>query len=170
MLRKFLSLILIVVLLISVGVVLAEEDEGETDHGLKVIRSEDEVPFVMFADGRLNANDVDAPVVIFYKYEPRPVIGADGNQAWDHRNHLIWEDELVAIEVLRVQPTGAVDLALRANLDDIEKVVNAAEGEDCCVMENGPISLHYSQSGWFWVEAPKPDGKLYTFQWEGFER
>ncbi len=170
MLRKFLSLGLIVVLLLSVGVIVAQDIEEDVDHTLKVIRSEDSAPFVMFADGRLNANDVAAPVVVFYKYEPRPVIAADGNQAWDHRNHLIFEDELVAIEVLSVQPTGTVDLALRASLDDIEKAVNASGGTDCCVMENGPVSLHYSQSGWFWVEAMQPDGKLYTFQWEGFER
>jgi hypothetical protein len=166
MLKKLLSLLLVVALLFGVGTVLAQQDE-DVDHGFKVIRpdNEDTPTFATFKDGRINAYDIGAPLVIFYEYETVPVIGPDGNQAWEG-GRLAWEDKLAAIEVLSVDQLGLVNLALRATVEDIQAAVETAGETDCCLIENGPVSLHYSESGWFWVEGQYHDGKPYTFQWE----
>lgn len=168
MLNKLLSALLVVVLVVGVHVVLAQEDEEEVSHGLRLIMLDDDTPsFAMFEDGRLNATDIGAPIVIFYKYEPVRVLDADGNPKWDDGKP-VWADQFAAIEVLSIEETGAATLALRATLDDIRAAVDAAGGVDCCIVENGPVSLHYSESGWFWVEGLYRDGKPYAFQWEGF--
>jgi hypothetical protein len=168
MLRNILSLLLVVALFASVGTVVAQEDEA--DHELKVVNPEDEPQFAMFVDGRLNRYDVAAPVVVFYHYEPTPILNALGLPEYDEDGMMKWHDELTGIDVLRVdEATGAIDLALFADLDTIRAAADGAGSQDCCILENGPISLHYSQSGWFWVEAPEREDKIYTFAWEGFD-
>jgi hypothetical protein len=167
--RKYiLTFALIIALMLAVGAVMAVEEEG--DHDLKIITPEDETPFAMFVDGRLNAYDVAAPVVVFYTYAHQPLLDENGIQAWDNHGHPVWQDVVTGIEVLAVnQVTGGTDLVLNADLASIREAIESAGQDDCCLLENGPYSLHYSQSGRFWVEAPFGDGKTYSFDWQALE-
>lgn len=54
----------------------------------------------------------------------------------------------------------------RISSEDMLRMIKKGGGADCCIMANGSVSLHYSQSGWFWVEALYPDSKPYSFQWQ----
>ena len=172
MFRRVLALLMILTLLFTVGVVIAAEDEGPGPHNdvHTVIDEDTDIPVPMFQDGRLNGADIAAPVVIFYKTEPVPVLDENGNQMWGEHGGLYFQDKITGIQVLTMNlQTGVIDGALEVSLDELKNMVGAAGGKDCCVGEKGAVSLHYSDSGWFWVQAPDRDGKTYTFQWEGFE-
>jgi hypothetical protein len=144
-------------LLVSAGVVAAQ---GDSDEGLITVGSEDYGRIAMFTDGRLNAFDLAAPVAIYYTkhnvlrpYAPTISV-VDG------------------IEVLAINPvTNNGELALRLTSEEIRHLVEEAGEVDCsCLLERNGYSLHYSRSGWFWVETP-PDreGKVYTYAWEDFQ-
>ena len=168
--RVTLTLFVILALFLSVGTAVAQVDENRHDDIHTVTDEDTGIPVPMFMDGRLNAADLAAPVVIYYTWEKQPVLDEFGNQVWGDQGGLFFRDIVTGIDVLSInQDTGFVSSALHVGVDDIKAMVENASGVDCCVAENGPISLHYSQSGWFWVEAPEREGKLYTFQWEGFD-
>jgi hypothetical protein len=163
--RAFVAL-LIVVMLFSVGTVLAQDLDKDVDHGYHIIRLENEQPFAIFMDGRLNATDIGAPIVVFYKTQPTPVMNPDGTQAWANGRQ-VWEDQVAAFEVLSVRPEGNVDLALSATVEQIKAAVaSAVPGQNQTIVQNGPVSLNYSPTGWFWVQGQYADGKPYTFQWQ----
>ena len=166
MLKKILVALFIFTMLIGFGSVLAQDLEKDVDHGYHIIRLEDGAPFGIFMDGRLNATDIGAPVVIFTKTQPIPVMNPDGTRAWAN-GQPVWEDDLVAFEVLSVRPEGNVNLSVSATVEQIRAAMAAAvPGQDQTIAENGPVSLHYSPSGWMWVQGLYSDGKPYTFQWE----
>ena len=172
MLRIVVAVSMILALVLSVGVVLAEEPDGPGPHSdvHTVVDEDTGIPVPMFQDGRLNAADIAAPVVIYYKTESVPVLDEFGNQMWGDEGGLYFEDVITGIQVLTMNlETGVIDGALEVNLDELKDTVTAAGGKDCCVGEKGAVSLHRSESGWFWVQAPDRDGKTYTFQWEGFD-
>ena len=170
MFRVVSSLLVILALLSSVGVALAQSDEHLHDD-VHAVKDEDTgwvVP--LFQDGRLNNADLAAPVVIYYTWEKRPVIDEFGNQVWGDKGGLYFEDIVTGIDVLSIAPeTGFVDRALHLNMTEIAYMVEMEGGKDCLLAENAGVSLHYSESGWFWVAAPDREGKLYTFQWDGVE-
>jgi hypothetical protein len=155
----------ILALLLSVSTAVAQDD------GIRIVTDEDtDIPVPIFTDGRLNAADMGAPVVIYYTWEKKPVFDEFGRQVWGDQGGLFFEDVVTGIDVLSVNlDTGFVEGALHVGLNDIQTMVDDAGGVDCCLAEKGPISLHYSPSGWFWVQAPEREGKTYTFQWEGFD-
>jgi hypothetical protein len=166
MFRKSLATLFIFAMLMSFGSALAQDLDKDADHGYHIIKLEDGAPFGIFMDGRLNATDIGAPVVVFIRTEPEPVMNPDGTRAWAN-GQPVWEDELVAFEVLSVRPEGNVDLAVSATVEQIkEAMAMAVPGQDQTIAENGPVSLHYSPSGWLWVQGQYSDGKPYTFQWE----
>jgi hypothetical protein len=158
--------LLIVVMLFSAGLTLAQDLDKDVDHGYHIIRLEDEKPFAIFMDGRVNATDIGAPIVVFYKNQSIPVMNPDGTRAWAN-GQPVWEQKPVALEVLAVRPEGKVDLAVSATVEQIKAAITAAEsGENQVIAQNGPVTLNYSPSGWFWVQGQYADGKPYTFQWE----
>ena len=163
MLRKLLAALTILALLLSVSLVVAQDV-------VTIIDEDTDIPVPHFTDGRINASDLAAPVVIFYKTEKVPVLDENGNQMWGEKGGLYFEDKITGIQVLTIDlETGLMAGALEVSLNDLKNMVDAAGGKSCCVGEKGAVSLHYSESGWFWVQAPDRDGKTYTFQWEGFE-
>ena len=157
--------LVILALFLSIGTVAAQDD------GIRIITDEEtDIPVPIFTDGRLNAADIGAPVVIYYNWEKRPVLDENGRQVWGKYGDLFYEDVVTGIDVLSINlETGLVQGALHVSADEISQMVEEAGSVDCCLAENGPISLHYSQSGRFWVEAPEREGKTYTFQWQGFD-
>ena len=173
MFRYVLALFMIFALLLNVGAAIAvEDDDGPGPHNdvHTVVDEDTGIPLSMFQDGRINAADIAAPVVIYYKTEAVPVLDENGNQMWGDHGGLYFEDVITGIQVLTMNlETGVIDGALEVDLPALKDMVKAAGGKDCCVGEKGAVSLHYSESGWFWVEAPDRDGKLYTYQWQGFE-
>jgi hypothetical protein len=165
MFRKGSIALLVVLMLVGVGLALAQDLDKDVDHGFHMVRPENEQPYAIFRDGRLNATDIGAPIVVFYREEAIPVLNPDGTQAWG-QGHQIWKNQLVALEVLSVKPEGNVDLAVSATVEQIKAAMAAAvPGENQLIAENGPVSLNYSPTGWFWVQGQYADGKLYTFQW-----
>jgi hypothetical protein len=152
--KGILFLVLAALLLVSAGLVLAQDGD---DDGLISVYTEDYGHIAMFTDGRLNAFDLAAPVAIYYTKhnELRPnaptISVVDG------------------IEVLAINPvTRNGELALHLTNEEIRNLVEQAGDVDCsCLIERNGYSLHYSRSGWFWVETP-PDreGKVYTYTWE----
>lgn len=166
MFKRLFVALLVMVMLVSVGVMLAQDIEKDADHHYRVVYPEGEQPFAIFLDGRLNATDLAAPLVVFYKHEKFPLMNPDGTRAWAH-DQMAWGEKLTEIDVLAVQPAGNVDLALKATVEQIKEVMAAAKpGENKVIAQNGPVSLNYSAPGWFWVQGLYPDGKPYTFQWQ----
>lgn len=166
MFRKSLVAVLVLVVLLSSGLALAQDLEKDVDHGYHIIRLEDGPTFATFMDGRLNATDIGAPIVVFTRNDPVPVLNPDGTQAWAN-GHQVWENKFAGFEVLAVRPEGNVDLAVRATVEQIREAIAAAvPGQSQLIVQNGPVSLNYSPTGWFWVQGQYADGKPYTFQWQ----
>lgn len=112
-----------------------------------------------FEDGRLNSVDYDAPVFVYYAYETVEIEDENGD--------LIDVDEVSAIELWGVKSeTNNGYLALSISVEDINAVVESANGEDTLIAEADGFTLNYSQYGYFWVTGQKVDGSSYSFLWE----
>lgn len=136
---------------LSLSAVTAVLADDELDEGMDWVYTEDYGRIPMFTDGRINAFDLAAPVVIYYTDET--VTTPDGGS-------------LLApggIELLAVEPvTNQGYLVLDADVAELEQLASGAVDS---IGANG-YSLHYS-SGWFWVTAPADaEGKIYSFTWE----
>ncbi len=76
-------------------------------------------------------------------------------------------DEVSAIELWGVKSeTNNGYLALSISVEDINAVVESANGEDTLIAEADGFTLNYSQYGYFWVTGQKVDGSSYSFLWE----
>jgi hypothetical protein len=150
--KRITFVMVLALVLVSVGTVFAG------DGPIISVPTKDYGNVPMINDGRLNGFDLYAPVAVFYKYDK--VRQTDGKDLMVLRGI-----ELLGIE----QKSNNGFLVLSASVDKINAMIADANGKDCCIVESNGYSLHFSQSGWFWVVTP-PDreGKVYTFKWENF--
>jgi hypothetical protein len=155
MLKRALFLFVIV---LSVGVVLAQDDGGPNRTGLMSVNTgEDDYGWVLaFRDGRLNNFDLSAPVAIYYSYETiHPTTGPTYTLP-------------TGIQLLAIEPvTNNGQEVFTVPVEEIRHVIDEhLLGEDGVIYEQNGYSLHYAEPGWFWVAAP-PDreGKVYSFVW-----
>jgi hypothetical protein len=113
----------------------------------------DDASLAAIDDGRLNAFDIGAPVVVFY--DTQDVTLDDG-----------WVTQVATgIDLLAVnQDTNNGDIVLHASAANIQSLLAGAESS---LSANG-YTLNYNQeNGWFWISAPADsEGKVYTFAWE----
>ncbi len=170
MLRFSLSMLFILALLVGGSVMLAQQpDHMDCHNDIHTVEDDDSgIPVSIFTDCRVNNTDLAAPVVVYYTWDLKPVLDDNGNQLWGENGGLAYEDVITGIDVNMIDlNTGFINNAFHVSTEEIAATV-AAQGSDCCLATNGAVSLHYSDSGWFWVEAPDREGKLYTFQWEAF--
>ncbi len=144
---RIVLLVLLVAVLLTAGVVLAEEKWKPGPP--------------TFTDGRLNQFDPAAPVAIYYKYEK---VTSVPTKPWMETKHE--EQVLRGIELLSTDPNSRGNVLLFASIADIQKMIKKGKGVDCCIAEGNGVSLHWSTDGWFWVEAVQRDGKIYSFQWQ----
>lgn len=112
-----------------------------------------------FTDGRLNAYDPAAPIVI---YEPQVSIPALQENGFPGSANVIG-----SIQILKWDSTSENSwLALEISVDDINKAIAKHPGKDFVITTKNGVSLGYSQSGYFWVTTTDSEGKTYTFVWE----
>ncbi len=118
-------------------------------------------PLPSFDDGRINAYDPGAPVIVFETQTEVPIVNDNGvpttANVVDGVQLLSWSaDAGTATEVLNVSAED-IDAAIAKNKSAVDTFTIAKA--------NG-YTLNYSQSGYLWISAP-PDfeGKVYTFSW-----
>ncbi|MEO8610294.1 MAG: hypothetical protein ABI690_20530 [Chloroflexota bacterium] len=104
-------------------------------------------------DGRINAFDIGAPVVVFYDTQATTLDDGTVAAAPD------------GIDLLAVnQATNNGNLVLHASTTDIQKLLG---GKESTLSANGYTLNYNSKNGWFWISAPADsEGKVYTFAWE----
>lgn len=104
-------------------------------------------------DGRINAFDIGAPVVVFYDTQDATLDDGTVVQVAD------------GIDLLAVnQETNNGNLVLHASVSDIQKLL---DGSQSSLSDNGYTLNYNSEHGWFWISAPADsEGKVYTFAWE----
>jgi hypothetical protein len=150
--KGVLFLLLAALLLVSAGVVLAQD---EPDEGMMWVYSDyGRIP--MFTDGRLNAFDLAAPVAIYYtahqvQFTDAPTISVpDG------------------VQLLAIDPvTKAGNLVLDVPVEEIRHMIDEElVGADGVIAEQNGYSLHYAAPGLFWVATPADfEGKVYSYVW-----
>lgn len=122
-----------------------------------------------FDDGRLNAFDPGAPIVVYESQQAVPALDDTGAQMVDEFGRPATESMVSSIQVLRWDGDAqAAFEALNVSIDDINAAIADSDGlKDVIVASNDGISLHYApESKWFWVmSAPDFEGKVYTFSW-----
>jgi hypothetical protein len=117
-------------------------------------------PQPVFTDGRLNAYDAGAPIVVYEPQVSVPAVQADGLPGT--------ADVISGVQVLSWNGAAeASSLALNMSVDDINKAIAKHPGKDFVITTQHGVSLGYSQTGYFWVtSAPDFEGKAYTFIWQ----
>lgn len=104
-------------------------------------------------DGRLNAFDIGAPVVVFYHTQE---VTLDDDSVVDVPNGI----DLLAVN----QETNNGNLVLHVSSDDIQKLL---DGSESSLSDNGYTLNYDKEHDWFWISAPADgEGKVYTFAWE----
>jgi hypothetical protein len=122
------------------------------DGGLVPVDSDNYGTIQRFNDGRLNAFDIDAPVAVYYHYNPVPAYIGGPNL-----------DVLRSVQVWAYNPdTGTsqklIDAPIATILADVPN-----QADDPFVVSG--VSLHHSEDGTFLLQAPAFDGTTYTFSW-----
>ena len=142
--RKIAVVVLAVIMALSVAAVSAS-----SGHVVKVTTPDGAI-LPAIADGRLNAMDIGAPVVVYYTYpEGEPVAGEAPN----------------GIELLAVnQLSNNGNLVLQATSEDIQKFL---DGKMTNLSANGYTLNYNKEANWFWITSPADhEGKTYSFAWE----
>ncbi len=114
----------------------------------------------LFKDGRLNAYDAGAPIVVYEPQTTVPATQADGLPGT--------ADVISGVQVLKWSGlTDSSSVAIDMSAADINKAIAAHPAKDFVLKTQNGVSLGYSQSGYFWVtSAPDFEGKTYTFTWQ----
>jgi hypothetical protein len=146
MTKKWLSVLVAVCLVLSVSASAFAQDDGVTS-----VYVEDVGWLPAFTDGRLNAFDQAAPVVIYYTNET--ILNDDGE----------YQEVVNGIELWAVDPeTSSSKLVMSASLDEIAQLLDGSVD----AVESSGYSLGY-EDGWFSVTAPADStGSAYSFSWE----
>jgi opacity protein-like surface antigen len=117
-------------------------------------------PSPVFTDGRLNAYDAGAPIVIYEPQVTQTTVDANGLPATD--------SVIGSVQVLSWNGSSdSSSLALDVPVDQINAAIAKHPNKDFVIATQNGVSLGYSQSGYFWVSsAPDFEGKVYTFTWQ----
>ncbi|MBK8026949.1 MAG: hypothetical protein IPK19_37570 [Chloroflexi bacterium] len=127
--------------------------------GVSAADTSEDVPPAPIADGRLNAYDAAAPVIV---YELHETIWDEDENGWP-----IEVDVISAVQVMIWnQDAEAAYEVFQVSVDDIEAMIADAITDDVVLAQTGGYSLNYSDDGSFWVSAPSLSGGAYTFTWE----
>lgn len=128
--------------------------------GAVAVQASDDTPLIpSFNDGRLNAFDAGAPLILYYTHDTVATVDDNG---------LPTEYEVFSgIEVLRWDnDTESSSLVMQISADELKDAI-ANTTEDSLIAEVNGVTLNYSASGWLWVtSAPDSEGKVYSFSWE----
>lgn len=142
--RKWQTLLVIMVgalILFSAAAVLAEETK---------------VPPPVFFDGRLNAYDTAAPVVIFYTHRTIPTTG------WNQFRQIDTGIELYHVAG-RAPDIG--DRILYMTAEELNEAVQAGIMDFETSMPG--YELHVGTNGWMWVSGPDvAPNRTYTYSWD----
>jgi hypothetical protein len=158
MFRRIVFIALAALLLLSIGVALAQ------DGGVIPVTTKDYGTISMINDGRLNGADVGAPVAVYYKYDTVRTPG-------DWKATFYEQKVLRGLELLAIDPkTNEGNLVLSVPLKTmIEAIDKSGHREGLVVAEQNGYALHYSKANWFWISTPADkEGKVYTFKWQNF--
>jgi hypothetical protein len=132
----------------------------------------------VFTDGRINAFDIGAPVVVYYRSEAGDVLNPNfaGSSIMNNvdasatpvgttviqpsPNSLLESLQVLAID----QTTSNGNVVIEASVDDLQDLV---AGQQNSIAASG-YSLNYDRNAnWFWIQSPPNfEGKVYTFAWE----
>src|SRR5262249_21611657 len=117
-------------------------------------------PTPVFTDGRLNAYDAGAPIIVYEPQVSLPAVQADGLPGTS--------SVIGGVQVLSWNgATETSSLVLNMSAEDINKAIAKHPNKDFVITTQHGVSLGYSQSGYFWVtSAPDFEGKTYTFTWQ----
>lgn len=128
--------------------------------GAATVQADDTPLIPSFADGRLNAFDAGAPLILYYTHDT--VAGI-----WDDTGLPTEYEVFSGIEVLRWDnDTESSSLVMQISADELKDAI-ANTTEDSLIAEVNGVTLNYSASGWLWVtSAPDSEGKVYSFSWE----
>lgn len=147
----------------------------------------------VFTDGRLNAFDIAAPVVVYYTASNGSIVNPnytsggqpdltnlnftdsntmnaingvmnDSNNASSTVSTAASQSGLInQLEVLAVGSGGSTGLILNASVDDLLSLVTGQQGS----LSTQGYSVNFDpKANYFWVQAPADfEGKVYTFAW-----
>jgi len=145
---------------------LAEEETDDQDV-VTTIASADCGSVRVFTDGRLNANDLAAPVAVYYTYTTRMVFDENGEIVWGADGYPYYEDVATGLQLLAIDSTGNGQAVMELSNDTINDAL--AVGQTSFVA--GGYTLNIGENGWYWLSAPPDvDGKVYTFSWDDLNR
>ena len=117
------------------------------------------LPRPSFTDGRINAYDAAAPVVVFETYKEVPIVNDNGVPTT--------ADVVNGVQLLHWDGASAKEV-LNVSLDDITAAIdkNTAATAPVVISKDNGYTLSYA-TGYLWVTTP-PDfeGKVYTFSWQ----
>jgi hypothetical protein len=171
--RKVWIGVLAIVMALSAIAVFAQDGPGV----IKVTLPDGQLVPV-FTDGRINAFDIGAPVVVYYRSEAGDVLNpnfagssimniADASATpagttviQPSPNSLLESLQVLAID----QTTSNGNVVIEASVDDLQGLVNGQQDS----IAAGGYSLNYDRNAnWFWIQSPPNfEGKVYTFAWE----
>ncbi|MEO8610295.1 MAG: hypothetical protein ABI690_20535 [Chloroflexota bacterium] len=179
--KKALIVIMAAVLAVGALSVMAQDGPGVININLPDGKS---VP--VFTDGRLNAFDLAAPVVVYYTAANGSIVNPDytsGTQPdLSNLNFTTTADMNLAnttsatttqpdsnglidkLEVLAIDPaTSNGDLVLNPTVDDLLSLVSGSKNS---IAAQGYSVNFDPKSNYFWVQSPANfEGKVYTFAW-----
>lgn len=113
-------------------------------------------PPPVFFDGRLNAYDTAAPVVIYYTHRTIPATG------WNQFRQIDTGIELYHVAG-RAPDIG--DRILYLTADELNEAVQAGIMDFETSMPG--YELHVGTDGWMWVSGPDvAPGRTYTYSWD----
>ncbi len=119
------------------------------------------LPQPSFTDGRINAYDAAAPVVVFETYEEVPIVNDNGvpttAQVVNGIQLLRWNGDV-----------GSVTEVLNVSSDDIEAAIDGSTNALVVPItsENGYLLNYNSETKQLWIQTPADyEGKVYTFSW-----
>ncbi len=117
-------------------------------------------PPPVFKDGRLNAWDAAAPIIVYEPTVSTPATDANGNPTT--------ESTIGSVQVLSWSGVSeSATEVLNVPVDQINKAIAAHPNTEFTIASKNGVSLNYSPSGYFWVKsAPDFEGKVYTFTWQ----
>lgn len=120
------------------------------------------LPLPSFTDGRINAYDPAAPVVVFETYADVPIVNDNGvpttAKVVDGIQLLRWNGD-----------AGSVTEVLNVSADDIEAAIeeNSSNSVLLPIATDNGYSLNYNaETEQLWITTPADyEGKVYTFSW-----
>jgi len=120
----------------------------------------DDLPHI--ADGRLNAFDLAAPVVIYYTQDQVQLFDDAGQPLWGDNGGYAYENVITGLEIVGVNADGTTYSLASLTTEAINDLL--ADGETSLDL-NG-FQLDILTDGYLLVAPADAEGKVYSFEWE----